>query len=130
MAATHGNFADIVALAEPALRPICESLRRSILRLHKSAFETAWPIQAIASYGVGPKKMTQHYVYIAVQPSHINLGFYDGASLHDPNQLLEGRGKSLRHIKLFDASSAEHPALIALLSQAISRKQDGMQINR
>jgi hypothetical protein len=44
--------------------------------------------------------MTEHYAYIGVQKSHVNLGFYYGAILPDPDGLLEGRGKKLRHLKI------------------------------
>jgi hypothetical protein len=75
---------------------------------------------SFASYGVGPKKMTQHYAYIGVQNSHINLGFYHGATLRDPDGLLEGSGKKLRHVKVRDVAATKTTALAALLRQAIA----------
>ncbi len=54
----------------------------------------------IASYGIGPQKMSEHYAYIALQTKHVNLGFYHGAALKDPTGLLDGAGKNLRHIKM------------------------------
>jgi len=32
---------------------------------------------------------------------HLNLGFFNATSLHDPQALFEGMGKRMRHIKLF-----------------------------
>ena len=46
-----------------------------------------------ATYGVGPKKMSEHFCYIAPQKYYVNLGFMYGADLPDPNGLLEGSGK-------------------------------------
>jgi hypothetical protein len=123
MNSTHGTFNDIVVSAGPELRPICESLRRLIVSLHKDFVEVVWPRQRIASFGVGPKKMTEHYAYIAVLSSHVNLGFYHGASLTDPSGLLEGTGKNLRHIKLRDVVSAKRPAISALLRAAIADRK-------
>ncbi len=120
---THGTFNDILAIASPALRPVCASLREQIASLHMGFVEIVWPKQRIASFGVGPKKMTEHYAYIAVQDSHINLGFYHGSSLPDPSRLLEGTGKSLRHIKIRDVSSSNSPAVIALLRAAIADRK-------
>ena len=120
---THGEFGDILAVARPELQPVCESLRRMIVSLHKGFVEVVWPSHRIASYGIGPKKMTEHYAYIAVQRSHVNLGFYYGALLTDPSHLLEGTGKKLRHIKLTEVSSVERPAVIALLMQAIKERE-------
>ena len=38
-----------------------------------------------ATYGVGPKKMSDGYAYIMPMRGYINLGFYQGAMLADPN---------------------------------------------
>ena len=120
---TRGTFDDILALAGPDLRPVCEALRRRIASSHKDFVEVVWPRQRIASFGVGPRKMSQHYAYIAVQGAHVNLGFYYGALLADPKQLLEGVGKTLRHIKLRDAASARSAAVANLLRQAIADRK-------
>src|SRR5258706_7761001 len=116
---THGKFEDILVNAQPELRRVCESLRHLIASLHEGFVEVVWPKQRIASYGVGPKKMTEHYAYIGVQGSHVNLGFYHGASLADPEGLLEGTGKELRHVKLRDVAAAKSGGVTALLREAI-----------
>ena len=110
-------------MASPSLNPLCESLRRLIISLDKDYVEVAWPRQKIVSFGVGPKKMTEHYAYIAVQASHVNLGFYHGTALTDPDGILEGTGKKLRHIKLRDVSTVNHSALTALLHEAIADRR-------
>ena len=38
--------------------------------------------------------------YLAVSSGHVRLGFWNGAHLPDPEGLLEGTGKDLRHVKL------------------------------
>ena len=69
--------------------------------------------------------MSEHYAYIAVLGSHVNLGFYHGASLTDPSGLLEGSGRDLRHVKVRNVASAKDPAITALLREAIAdRKRD------
>jgi hypothetical protein len=37
--------------------------------------------------------------YVNVFTSHVNIGFFHGASLKDPAQLLQGTGKYMRHVK-------------------------------
>jgi hypothetical protein len=119
---THGTFAGIVASAAPALRPVCLSLRREIVTLHKDCFATIWRKQRIASFGVGPKKMTEHYAYIAVYARHVNLGFYHGAALEDRAGLLKGTGTRLRHISFLDVPSTRRAAVTALLREAIAER--------
>ena len=124
---TRGTFADVLKVTRPGLRPICRSLRRQIASLHEEFVEIVWPRQKIASFGVGPKKMSEHYVYIAVQSAHVNLGFYHGASLADPDGMLEGMGKSLRHVKIRDLATCRNPAIGRLLSQAIADRRRAMR---
>lgn len=119
----HGTFKDILAVASPVLRPVCKSLRNMIALQHGGFVETVWPKLKIASFGVGPKKKTQHYAYIAVQPSHINLGFYHGTSLADPGSVLEGTGKELRHIKIRDVRTAKSDMVAGLLRQAVAERR-------
>ena len=115
-------FAEFLKLAPPGLRPVCASLRALIAALDGSSVEVIWPRLGIASYGVGPRKMTQHYAYIAVQKAHLNLGFYHGASLPDPRGLLEGTGKRLRHVKLRNLPATSERALATLLRRAIAER--------
>src|ERR1700760_3471608 len=38
--------------------------------------------------------------YVNVFTAHVNVGFFQGASLRDPARLLQGTGKFMRHVKL------------------------------
>ena len=120
---THGDFEDVLAMASPDLRSICVSLRNLVSSLHPEFFQVVWPKQRIASFGVGPKKATQHYAYISIHASHVNLGFYHGTSLNDAENMLEGTGKSLRHVKIRDLAAAERPEIKNLLLQAVADRK-------
>jgi len=46
-------------------------------------------------------KSTKDFAYLQANKHHVNLGFYSGfEKLHDPDGILEGTGKTMRHIKL------------------------------
>ena len=38
--------------------------------------------------------------YVNAFTAHANVGFFNGAGLHDPAGLLEGQGRRMRHVKL------------------------------
>jgi Domain of unknown function (DU1801) len=120
---TRGTFDELVAGASPALRPVCRSLRRLIAALHRDRTEIIWPRQRIVSFGIGPRKMSDHYCYIAVYPTHVNLGFYHGATLKDRAGLLVGTGMRLRHIRFRDTAASKRPAVAALLREAIADRR-------
>ncbi len=50
--------------------------------------------------------------------AYVNVGFFRGAELADPAQLLEGTGKYLRHVKLRPESDVDATALINLVDAA------------
>jgi len=80
--------------------------------------EVPWGQQKIAGYGVGPKKMSEHFCYIAPFKKHVNLGFMYGADLPDPEGLLEGVGKPMRHIKIRSLDDLKKPAVKKLVEAA------------
>ena len=120
---THGSFEEILRAAGPRLRPLCQALRNLVASLDQDFVEVVWARQEIASFGVGPKKMTEHYAYIGIQSSYVNLGFYHGAALGDPTHLLEGTGKRLRHVKIRTAAEVKNAAIAALLRNAIDDRR-------
>jgi hypothetical protein len=58
------------------------------------------------------------FAYVAVFRSHINVGFFQGAELPDPERLLEGSGKFMRHVKLRPETKIHDAALSALIQAA------------
>jgi hypothetical protein len=58
--------------------------------------------------------------YVNVFTSHVNVGFFQGASLPDPAHLLQGTGKFMRHVKLKPRTAVNEPALRRLIEEAYS----------
>jgi hypothetical protein len=56
--------------------------------------------------------------YVNVFRDHVNVGFFSGAALADPVGLLEGTGKSMRHVKLRPGREPDSAALRALIEAA------------
>jgi hypothetical protein len=58
--------------------------------------------------------------YVNVFTSHVNVGFFHGASLPDPLHLLCGDGKFMRHVKLRLGTAVNTVALDRLIQAAYS----------
>lgn len=56
--------------------------------------------------------------YVNVFASHVNVGFFQGARLRDPDRLLEGNGKFMRHVKLRADAAVDEAALGRLIERA------------
>ena len=66
--------------------------------------------------------MIDGYAYILPCKKWVNIGFYQGAELADPDRLLEGTGARMRHIKVRSVEDASRPALRALVREARKRR--------
>ncbi len=58
------------------------------------------------------------FAYVWVFTAHVNVGFFRGAELPDPDGLLEGTGKVMRHVKLGPGREVDSKALTALIEAA------------
>ena len=76
------------------------TLKEIITQVDPDTYEVVRLGDRAATYGVGQKKMIEGYVYILPHKSWVNLGFFRGSILSDPNGLLEGTGKNMRHVKI------------------------------
>jgi hypothetical protein len=97
-----------------AMRPTMQAGRRTIKAVApKGTREIAyrrWPIRyshdGLEVCGIG------NY------PRWVSVYFFRGAEMDDPHGVLEGSGKSMRHVKLREPKDANSPALKRLIRQA------------
>lgn len=58
------------------------------------------------------------FAYANAFKAHVNVGFFRGAELADPDGLLEGTGKFMRHVKLRPGQPLDDAALTKLVHAA------------
>jgi hypothetical protein len=58
------------------------------------------------------------FAYVNAFKAHVNVGFFRGAELSDPNGLLEGTGRFMRHVKLRPERDVDATALLKLVGTA------------
>lgn len=58
------------------------------------------------------------FAYVNVFKNHVNVGFFQGATLPDPRGLLAGSGKRMRHVKLKPGSAPHAEAICDLIDAA------------
>jgi hypothetical protein len=56
--------------------------------------------------------------YVNTFRSHVNVGFFNGAFLKDPANLLEGTGKQMRHVKLKPGVEIDSSSLTDMIHAA------------
>ncbi len=121
-----GSFDDLLAAA-PEHAATLRAVRALVEDVHPDAYEVASKKELSTWWGFGDGKMSHGYAYVMPHKAHVNLGFFQGVSLPDPEHLLEGTGKNLRHTKLKNAAAVARPAISALLVAARDERKAALK---
>lgn len=114
-----GTLEDVRSAFGAATLPIFDRLRALIDRIDPQSTETYSPREKAIYVTLGRGKMTDGYCYVMDQRGrYVNLGFFRGSEVDDPDGLLEGTGKRLRHIKIRSLEAAEAPPVAAMITRA------------
>jgi len=107
----------LLAALTPEVAALVRAADDLVRRTDPDVVRVVWPHQRTVGYGVGPRKMSEHYAYLAIYDQHLNLGFNYGAQLEDEG-LLEGAGKSFRKLTVRSPDTLDDPRLPPLLAKA------------
>jgi len=106
--------ADIASLARGALTKLMERIPGAQVLVYDN-------YNALA-IGFGPSaKPSEVIVSIALYPRWVRLFFMQGASLPDPQRILEGKGARVRHIVLDGPDTLDEKGVCELLDVALSQ---------
>jgi hypothetical protein len=117
------GFEEIMARFDPRVRDLAVGARALIEEVYPEVVEVPWVRQNVVGYGIDPKEMSEHFCYVAFHKELVNLGFNQGAELPNPEGLLGGPGKTLRHAKISAPGDLEDPALRRLLEAAKAHRK-------
>jgi hypothetical protein len=108
----------------PPVREIAVKAREAILSVMPGATEKVYPGWKVIQYAVGAD-MKAVFAVISPQRERVNLGLANGVDLEDPDGLLEGDGKAIRHVKLTSPEAASAPAVRELVRGALQATRNG-----
>lgn len=115
-----GDVERFVGEFSPRVRDIALTARERILGLVPDAKERVIPGWKAVTYTLGDAERHE-VVLLVLHRRHVNLQFPAGVHLPDPCGLLEGSGKSMRHVKLTDAETVEMEQVGRLVLAAAER---------
>lgn len=121
------DFQEILRGYPKNIVEIAEAARGLVLDVLPGVYEVVWKLQGNTGYGIGPKKMTEHFCYISPAKGHVTFGFNYGKDLKDPHHLLEGEGLKFRHVKLRSLEDVRHPQLRQLVCEAAQERKHFME---
>jgi len=100
-------------------RELCEVARKNMSGAYEFIYHEA------VGYSVS-KSPFDRICYIVPQKGYVNLGFFFGVNLPDPEHLLVGEGKRLRHVKVRSMEEAKNPALGKLVAATWKEAPDSI----
>jgi len=84
-----GVFEEMAAGSPPAVTALALAARALIFQVEPRTVEVVWLRQRTAGYGTGPKKLSEHFCWLAPYQHHLTFGFFYGSDLPDPEGTLE-----------------------------------------
>jgi hypothetical protein len=103
---------DYVEKKGPKLIAVAEGLRRLVKKTVSGSTESMNPWNIPTFESNGPM------CFFMVGKNHVTFGFLRGTALADPEKLLEGTGKNLRHVKLRTMEDLKRPGMKRLIVAA------------
>ena len=119
----------LLELSSPAVRSIFLAAAVAVREAMPDANEQVDLPDRVLAFGFGPPggvRMRGLAVGLIPHASHVNVQLADGATIADPDGLIEGTGKRIRHVKCRSVEDAARPALRGILDeQAALRRAVG-----
>ena len=98
-------------------------LREMVLKEAPNAIEKLLQVYALVFWYSLTGKMSNAFVQIVVYPKGVNLMFNRGAELEDPDGVLVGEGKIIRHIKVRRLEDLKSPYLRKFINAALKHEK-------
>jgi len=94
-------------------------LREIVLKEAPAAVEKMFRVYALVFWYSITGRMTDAFCHVVIYPKGVNLMFNRGAELEDPDGVLVGEGKIIRHIKVRRPEDLKNPHLRKFIRAAL-----------
>jgi hypothetical protein len=118
----HRKLLTHLAPYGPHISELTLALREVVLEEAPDAIESIVKGYALAiGFSFTGKPLKDGFCHIVTYSNHVNLGFNRGTLLPDPNGVLMGKGKAIRHITIRDQSELQRCFIRRYLQAAIEQ---------
>ena len=103
------------------IRKLALAVRALVLEEAADATELIYDAyNAVATGYTFTGRPSDAFIHIAVYANWVNIGFNRGSQLEDPQKLLQGSGRWVRHIRIAGESDFKKPAIREFVKAAVS----------
>ena len=112
----------IIAKQPPEMAKLTKAVLAKLRPRFPGAAELVYDKKRSLVIGFCPDERASNVINsIGVYSKWINLYFFEGDTLPDPEGLLQGTGHTVRNIRLTSAADLDRPAVKALMAEALKR---------
>ena len=116
------QLAAFIAKFDPTVASLIHASRRTLRRRLPTAIELVYDNYNFLAIGYcSTERASDCIVSLAAAANGVGLSFYYGATLPDPERILQGSGKQNRFVRLPSAATLTEPAVEALIQAAIDQ---------
>lgn len=109
-----------LAVFGPRITELALAVRRLVLEEAPDSSELIYDAyNAVASGYSFTGRPSDAFIHVAVYANWVNLGFNRGSALEDPDGILRGDCKSVRHVRITEPEDLKKAALRKLVRSAI-----------
>jgi hypothetical protein len=106
---------------DPAVARLFFAARKTVLAAAPGASELIYDAyNAVAVAYSFTDRLKEAFCHVAAYRSYVNLGFNRGADLPDPERLLVGSGRSIRHIRIGAIADLQRAGVESLVQAAVA----------
>jgi hypothetical protein len=126
--AIHPDFQYWLDFKDQEVIDLFCDLRLYMLDLYPDSNELLYHTHAPTAVLSISDKLSDAFCTIPIYTNHLNLGFNRGTLLSDPNKLLTGTGKLMRHVAIAKPDDYRNPNVEALIKEAIKFAVNDMEV--
>jgi hypothetical protein len=124
VAALEADVDRLLSEHPPQIQAIERALRVTIRSAFPAAVEQVDFGNKLIAFGRSMKVRGLLFAIIAHR-DWVNLQLADGTVLPDPDGLVEGTGKRIRHVKIRSVEAASSPSVVALIEAELAARPEG-----
>jgi len=115
------EYLKFLSAYEPRITELALAVRSLVLEEAPEATELIYDAYSAVTVGYSfTGRPSDAFIHIAAYARWVNLGFNYGSQLEDPDEVLQGTGQWIRHVRIAEAEDVKNPVLRAFVKSAIA----------
>jgi len=117
------NYLKLLLPYGKVIQELVLAARKLILEEAPEASEFVYEVYTIADHFTFTEQPSDAFLFTTTHANWVNLGFNFGSLLPDPDGLLRGEGKWIRHVRIARAADLDVPGVRKVVRAAIAQAE-------